>query len=339
MTEKEDNGETSQQKDKTSTVTTDYETPVAGASVSAAEKDDVSASLLAETETAGKANAKADETKTTEQQKFVILTEKKDNRDISKQEDKTSSVTTDYETPVAGASVSAAEKDDVSEIPLAETVTLQTETDPESIATEAQAENEAPSVKKKVEENAEEERVEEELLVVIAGKDSVRVVQSSKKGTAQDVSVDAISYDETGDVALSGRGNPSKMVRIYLDNMPVSTAAMDATGQWSTALSEIDAGIYTLRVDELDSTGSVVSRLETPFKREKREDLAAYMLQADEPARINVVTVQPGNTLWAIARERYGQGILYVRVFEENKDKIRDPDLIYPGQVFSLPDD
>jgi len=30
---------------------------------------------------------------------------------------------------------------------------------------------------------------------------------------------------------------------------------------------------------------------------------------------------------------------LYVRVFEENKDKIRNPDLIYPGQVFSLPDD
>ena len=63
------------------------------------------------------------------------------------------------------------------------------------------------------------------------------------------------------------------------------------------------------------------------------------MMQADKPARINVVTVQPGNTLWAIARERYGQGILYVRVFKENKGKIRDPDLIYPGQVFSLPDD
>ena len=175
--------------------------------------------------------------------------------------------------------------------------------------------------------------------MVIAGKDSVKVVQSSKKDSAQDVSVDAISYDDSGDVALTGRGNPSQMVRIYLDNMPVSTVAMDATGQWSTALSEIDAGIYTLRVDELDSTGNVVSRLETPFKREKREDLAAYMIQVDEPARINVVTVQPGNTLWAIARERYGQGILYVRVFEQNKDKIRDPDLIYPGQVFSLPDD
>jgi len=49
-------------------------------------------------------------------------------------------------------------------------------------------------------------------------------------------------------------------------------------------------------------------------------------------------TVQPGYTLWAIARNRYGRGILYVQVFEANRDKIRDPDLIYPGQVFQLPD-
>ncbi|MEN8660411.1 MAG: LysM peptidoglycan-binding domain-containing protein, partial [Marivita sp.] len=50
------------------------------------------------------------------------------------------------------------------------------------------------------------------------------------------------------------------------------------------------------------------------------------------------VTVQPGNTLWAIARDRYGEGPAYVKVFEANRDRIRDPDLIYPGQVFSIPD-
>ena len=50
------------------------------------------------------------------------------------------------------------------------------------------------------------------------------------------------------------------------------------------------------------------------------------------------VTVQPGFTLWGIAQERYGDGVLYVQVFEANKDKIKDPDLIYPGQVFSVPE-
>ncbi|MEK9879299.1 MAG: LysM peptidoglycan-binding domain-containing protein [Paracoccaceae bacterium] len=215
-----------------------------------------------------------------------------------------------------------------------ETVPAQSETVAKAEVSEDGAETQTLPV-----EETEKEENTEEPLVVIAGKDGVKVVQSSKQNSSQDVSVDAISYDETGEVSLTGRGKPSQIVRIYLNNMPISTAAMDATGQWSTALSEIDAGIYTLRVDELDKTGNVVSRLETPFKRERREDLAAYLTSVDEPARINVVTVQPGNTLWAIARKRYGRGILYVRVFEENKDKIRNPDLIYPGQVFSLPDD
>lgn len=49
------------------------------------------------------------------------------------------------------------------------------------------------------------------------------------------------------------------------------------------------------------------------------------------------VTVQPGFTLWRIARENFGHGIMYVQVFEANRDKIRDPDLIYPGQVFTIP--
>ncbi len=49
------------------------------------------------------------------------------------------------------------------------------------------------------------------------------------------------------------------------------------------------------------------------------------------------VTVQPGFTLWGIAEGQLGDGIRYVQVFEANKDKIRDPDLIYPGQVFTIP--
>jgi len=228
----------------------------------------------------------------------------------------------------------AATQETETETAVIETVPAQSETVAKAEVSEDGAETQTLPV-----EETEKEENTEEPLVVIAGKDGVKVVQSSKQNSSQDVSVDAISYDETGEVSLTGRGKPSQIVRIYLNNMPISTAAMDATGQWSTALSEIDAGIYTLRVDELDKTGNVVSRLETPFKRERREDLAAYMTSVDEPARINVVTVQPGNTLWAIARKRYGRGILYVRVFEENKDKIRNPDLIYPGQVFSLPDD
>ena len=241
---------------------------------------------------------------------------------------------TDENSTVVTEPATVATQETETETAVIETVPAQSET-----VAKAEVSEDGAEIQTLPAEETEKEENTEEPLVVIAGKDGVKVVQSSKQNSSQDVSVDAISYDETGEVSLTGRGKPSQIVRIYLNNMPISTAAMDATGQWSTALSEIDAGIYTLRVDELDKTGNVVSRLETPFKRERREDLAAYLTSVDEPARINVVTVQPGNTLWAIARKRYGRGILYVRVFEENKDKIRNPDLIYPGQVFSLPDD
>ena len=55
-------------------------------------------------------------------------------------------------------------------------------------------------------------------------------------------------------------------------------------------------------------------------------------------AALVTVTVQPGYTLWGIAQESYGDGVLYVQLFEANRDLIKDPDLIYPGQVFSLPE-
>ncbi|WP_233557021.1 LysM peptidoglycan-binding domain-containing protein [Gemmobacter lutimaris] len=56
------------------------------------------------------------------------------------------------------------------------------------------------------------------------------------------------------------------------------------------------------------------------------------------PLRPVSVTVQPGFTLWRIARENFGDGVMYVKVFDANKDQIRNPDLIYPGQVFLIPD-
>ncbi|MGA0542923.1 LysM peptidoglycan-binding domain-containing protein [Neotabrizicola sp. VNH66] len=55
------------------------------------------------------------------------------------------------------------------------------------------------------------------------------------------------------------------------------------------------------------------------------------------PPRPVTITVQPGHTLWAIAKGELGEGVLYVQVFEANRDKIRDPNLIYPGQVFTIP--
>ncbi|MBC8035657.1 MAG: LysM peptidoglycan-binding domain-containing protein [Rhizobiales bacterium] len=50
------------------------------------------------------------------------------------------------------------------------------------------------------------------------------------------------------------------------------------------------------------------------------------------------IVIQPGNNLWRISRVIYGSGTKYTVLFESNKDQIRNPDLIFPGQVFMTPD-
>ncbi|MCB1339203.1 MAG: LysM peptidoglycan-binding domain-containing protein, partial [Maritimibacter sp.] len=80
-----------------------------------------------------------------------------------------------------------------------------------------------------------------------------------------------------------------------------------------------------------------------PFKREAPEVLAAAEAKTQAAAAegrvLTAVTIQPGNTLWGIADKRYGAGLQYVKIFEANREFIKDPDLIYPGQVFTLPEE
>ena len=49
------------------------------------------------------------------------------------------------------------------------------------------------------------------------------------------------------------------------------------------------------------------------------------------------IVVQPGNSLWRLARKTFGSGFGYTTIYEANKDQIKDPNLIFPGQVFVLP--
>lgn len=192
--------------------------------------------------------------------------------------------------------------------------------------------------------------------VLRAGADGVELIQPATPQPAETqgkVTLDTISYSETGDVVLAGRGAPQAVVRTYLNNQAVADFAVAQDSRWRGELVDIKPGIYTLRLDELDLSGKILSRLETPFKREAPEVLRPATQPAPQPAVqeagaeqpapaptpvIRAVTVQKGDTLWAISQDRYGEGLLYVRVFEANRQAIRDPDLIYPGQVFTIPE-
>ena len=178
--------------------------------------------------------------------------------------------------------------------------------------------------------------------ILLATDEGISVLQpgSAALEVLQSIALDSISYNPAGDVILAGRGTGERFVRIYLNNAPIKTLKIEADGRWRAPLPQVDTGVYTLRIDEVDESGNVVSRVETPFKREKPSVLAALETGEvpEDGIRLSLVTVQRGNTLWGIASKSYGEGILYVRVFEANRDRIRDPDLIYPGQVFTLPE-
>ena len=237
---------------------------------------------------------------------------------------------------------------------------------------------------------------------------------------AASVTIETIAYTPEGAVQVGGRGAEGAALRLYLDNAEIATLTVPKGGAWLATLGDAEPGIYTLRVDQMDASGKVTSRFETPFKRESLEALAALsgrldklapaaepvvpaeavpepapeavvaevapepapvadetaVLAAPEPAPeptaepepavavaepepvaepavtaeaapepapepvaapAVTVTVQPGFTLWGIAQQNLGDGVLYVQLFEANADQIKDPDLIYPGQVFAVP--
>lgn len=146
------------------------------------------------------------------------------------------------------------------------------------------------------------------------------------------LSLDTIVYDDLGDVVISGRGNSHDFVRIYLNNKPTEVQKIPESGHWEINLTDVPDGLYALRVDSVDTSGAVTERVQSPFKRETAE---AVVTSTKKDA--TNVTIQPGYTLWALAKNKYGDGARYVQIFEANRDHIKDPDLIYPGQIFDLP--
>jgi nucleoid-associated protein YgaU len=163
------------------------------------------------------------------------------------------------------------------------------------------------------------------------GLSASRVLQQPEDAGLRDQTLllNAVDYDADGFVVVSGRSQPGARVVVYLDEEPLGSVVADANGHWQLAPdTPVASGLHRLRVDQVGDSGDVLARVATLFSR---AELAGGFPED------RFVIVQPGNSLWRIARRTYGEGIRYSVIFQANNDRIVDPDLIFPGQIFLVP--
>lgn len=170
------------------------------------------------------------------------------------------------------------------------------------------------------------------VVAVLTPKDAPpSLLQGGSAGADTKLALGVVDYDNRAAIRFSGLAPPGSRVRVYVDGVPEGDVLAGADGKWAMTLSAaVPAGTHTLRLDRLGADGKVLARAETPFRRAPESEIAV--------AEGQTVVVQPGESLWRIARRQYGQGVRYTEIFDANSSKIRDPALIYPGQVFRVPD-
>lgn len=156
-----------------------------------------------------------------------------------------------------------------------------------------------------------------------------QVLQKPGATTDLKLSVDTLDYNTEGRTVIGGKAPVGATVQLYLDNNLIGVVKAGEDGSWSLIPENlIPPGLYQMRADQVSETGQVLARVEYPFARS--EDIT-------QMAEGTYVLVQPGNSLWRIARRVYGDGFSYTQIFQANDSQIIDPNLIYPGQIFEVP--
>lgn len=162
------------------------------------------------------------------------------------------------------------------------------------------------------------------------GKGVSRVLQEPKTDTIDmAIAIKTVDYDDIGRLIVSGQTGAGGLVQLYLNDTFLGRTNADDKGVWLvTPEHDIEPGVYDLRADLIDDEGRVLARASTPFRKDP---------QMPDMESGTFVIVQPGSSLWRIARKSYGSGFAFTVIFQANQGQIKDPDLIYPGQVFTLP--
>jgi nucleoid-associated protein YgaU len=140
------------------------------------------------------------------------------------------------------------------------------------------------------------------------------------------LTLDVIEYDGTGKVQLLGRAQLGARIDAYLDQKPAGSAKTGPGGDWGLVLDgNLAVGRYSLQLKATGDNGESLAQLSLGFTR------------VAPPEGAVAVDIQPGNNLWRIAQHSYGDGLRYTEIYRANQPQIHDPNLIYPGQIFAVP--
>lgn len=188
-------------------------------------------------------------------------------------------------------------------------------------------------------------RSETPLVAVVTKSGPTRVLQqpgsaeapSAEAPAGAGVSIAKVEL-QSGTLHVTGTAAPNAPVRLYVDDVPVAEGKAAASGTFDLAgTTPLATGAHQVRVDQVaGGDAKVVARAEVPFTNDL--PVASTKIEGGvETAKAHEVVIRRGDDLWSIAERLYGTGDRYVAIYRANKKQIRNPDLIYPGQVFTLP--
>lgn len=148
--------------------------------------------------------------------------------------------------------------------------------------------------------------------------------------------VDAVETEDEA-IFIAGSGEPNQIVRVYVNDQLLGDTKSGADGRWLLQeTKKLEPGEYNVRADLLQSTGGVDARAAVPFVVSETERTRLVSLDPNQGQR---VIIRKNDNLWTISQRLYGDGRRFTAIYQRNSDQIRDPNLIYPGQVFELPKD
>ena len=144
------------------------------------------------------------------------------------------------------------------------------------------------------------------------------------------ITLDVLSYSPSGLVILSGRTLPNNELNILKAEKDIGKTQSDENGKWKFILEEHNLSDQKLSI-KTNIYGEDVILSFNQAELKKR-----FVNKNFEFANKKII-VQQGNSLWRIARKTLGGGIFYTEIYKNNAQKIKNPNLIYPGQVFNIP--